>query len=124
LLARNRSNNFALYDVANAFSKIGDTKRAQGDLAAALDNYRRSQAMALELAGKNCRNGAWLRMLALSHQRIGETLKAQGDGAGARASFQQCAAIDVKATAWSPAALSPADVKGYCGKEVAELDAR
>jgi tetratricopeptide (TPR) repeat protein len=124
LLARSRSNNTALYDVANAFSKLGDVKFAQGDFAAALDYYRHAEAVALELAGKNCQNGAWQRMVALSHQRVGETLKAQRDFGGARNEFLQCAAIPVKPTVWSPAALLPKDVKSYCENEVAQLDAR
>lgn len=123
LLDRDRSNNFALYDVANAFSKIGDAKAAQGDLAGALDSYRHSQAAAIELAGKNCQNGAYQRMLALSYQRIGMTFKTQGDGAAARSQFQQCAAMPTKATIWSPAALTPKDVKAYCENEVSKLDA-
>lgn len=121
LLARDRSNNVALYDVANAFSKVGDAKAAAGDLAGALDSYREAQKDAAELAGKNCRNGTFLRMLALTYQRIGTTLKAQGDLAGARGQLQQCAAVAVQPTIWSPAALTPKDVKAFCDSEVAQL---
>jgi eukaryotic-like serine/threonine-protein kinase len=124
LLARNGSNNFALYDVANAYTKVGDAKFGQRDFAAALQYYRRAEATALELAGKNCQNGAWQRMLALVHQRVAVALKAQGDAAGARAAFAQCATIPVKPTVWSPAALTPKDVKAYCDSEVAQLDAQ
>jgi eukaryotic-like serine/threonine-protein kinase len=124
LLSRNASNKLALYDVANAHTKVGDAKSGQGDLAGALDAYRQAETAALELADRNCQNGAWQRMLALTHQRVAAALKAQGDAAAARSAFLQCAAIAVKPTVWSPAALWPKDVTTYCNNEVAQLDSR
>ena len=57
-----------------------------------------------------------MKILALSHQRLGLTLTAQGDAAGARKELEQCAAIPVKPTVWTPEALSPPDVTAYCAQ--------
>jgi tetratricopeptide (TPR) repeat protein len=113
-LAKDQNNNGAIYDVANAYEKLGDVRRAQGDLAGALKAYQDSLSFAAKLPAERCQNGVWMKILALGHQRLGLTLTAQGDAAGARKEFEQCAAIPVKPTVWTPEALSPTDVTAYC----------
>ncbi len=116
-LARNRSNNISICDVAVALQKAGDVASARGDLDGALAKYQESLKYALELAGKKCENGAWDKALAMAYQRLGATLKAKGDAEGARAQFAQCAARPVKPTVWSPQTLQPRDVTEACRKE-------
>ena len=69
LLANDPANNFALYDVSNAFQKLGDAQLARGDIDGALTAYRQSQALAIQLASKNCQNGSWQKNLAMSYQK-------------------------------------------------------
>ena len=113
-LAKDQNNNGAIYDVANAYEKLGDVRRAQGDLAGALKAYQDSLSFAAKLPAERCQNGVWMKILALGHQRLGLTLTAQGDAAGARKEFEHCTAIPVKPTVWTPEALSPTDVTAYC----------
>ena len=114
-------NNAALYDEANAYQKIGDVAFANGDLNGALTAYKQSQTLAFQLRDKNCKNGAWQKLVAMSYQRIGNVLKAQNNTADALSQFKSCAAITVRPTVWSPQALTPRDIDQDCNQEIVEL---
>ena len=114
-------NNAALYDEANAYEKIGDLAFAKGDLNGALTAYKQSQAVAFQLRDRNCNNGTWQKLVAMSYQRIGKVLKAQNNAAEALGQFKSCAAIKVSPTVWSPQALMPRDIARDCNEEIAEL---
>jgi uncharacterized caspase-like protein len=80
-------------DLAIAYSKIGDSKVAQGDLPGALKAFRAGLAI-LEKVAAAAPNPKWLTDLAVAHDDIGDVLLTQGDLSGAIAAFK--ASLEVK----------------------------
>jgi tetratricopeptide (TPR) repeat protein len=81
------------------FSKLAETYRTFGDLAAALDAARTEKGLAERLAEAGPEGG---RDLADSHSQIGEGLLSQGDLTGARKEYETTLAILEPAAAQDP----------------------
>ena len=113
-LPRTPTNGSALYDVANAHQKIGDAYRNAEQWENALAAYRTSLDLSLDLTKKGWSNGAWTKLLAMNHQRIAIVHEKLGNSAVALDEYKKCQIIPVNRDAWSPRALWPADVVGYC----------
>ena len=75
-------------DLAVSHIKLGDVRRAQGDLPGALREYEADLDIAQRLAVADPGNAAWQYDLGVSHERIGTVRQAQGDLAGAVQAFQ------------------------------------
>jgi tetratricopeptide (TPR) repeat protein len=80
-------------DLSISHDRIGDVLRAQGDLAGALDAFRKGLVIRETLSRRDAGNMEWQRDLSISHDRIGDVLSAQGDLAGALDAFRKGLAI-------------------------------
>ncbi|HSU03933.1 MAG TPA: tetratricopeptide repeat protein, partial [Acetobacteraceae bacterium] len=80
-------------DLSVSHERIGDVRRAQGDVEGALAAYRASLAIAERLAAHDAGNAAWQRDLSISHNKIGDVRQAQGDLDGALAAYRASLAI-------------------------------
>ncbi|HUS80270.1 MAG TPA: hypothetical protein VM283_03315, partial [Armatimonadota bacterium] len=75
-------------DLSMSHISIGDVRRAQGDLAGALEAYQAALATQERLAALDPGNAFRQRDLSLSYSRIGDVRRAQGDLAGALAAYE------------------------------------
>jgi hypothetical protein len=66
----------------NTAGFAGDVLSAQGDLAGALQAYRKSLAVAQELVAADPTYTRWQRQLSAGQLGVGDVLRAQGDLAG------------------------------------------
>jgi len=89
-------------DLGVALNSLGDVRRAQGDLAGALDAYAADLAIADKLAAADPGNAEWQRDLSVSWERIGDVRRAHGDLAGALAAHNERHAIAEKLAAADP----------------------
>lgn len=91
-----------------AQDELGDVKRAQGDLPAALAAYDASLAIRKRLADADPGNAEWQRDLIVSHVKLAEWFSEQpGDAARVRQHYRQ--ALDVVRRLQAGARLNPAD---------------
>ncbi len=67
----------------------GDIARAAGQLAAALENYRKSLEIGERLAKQNPGNAQWQRDLTISYNKVGDIQSAQGDNAAALENYRK-----------------------------------
>ena len=58
---------------------VGDHRLSRGSTVAALESYRRAQAIAERLAASDAGNAGWQRDLSVSHDKIGDVQVAQGN---------------------------------------------
>jgi tetratricopeptide (TPR) repeat protein len=89
-------------DLANAYVELGNVLDAQGDLSAALSNYKLSLAIADQIAGADPANPAWQSFRANSSQLIGYVLMEQNDLSSALDAFTTSHAIMSKLAAAHP----------------------
>ena len=75
---------------------------AQGDLTAALENYRADMAIAERLAASDPSNAGWQRELSISHNKIGDVLMSQGDLTAALENYRAAMAIAERLAASDP----------------------
>ena len=85
--------NIFLRSLSISYERIGNTARAQGDLAGAQRYYEKSLANAEELAEKTGTIES-RRGLSINYERLGDTARAQGDLAGAQRYYEKGFAID------------------------------
>ena len=78
LVAGNPGNNERLLDLADAFDRVGDLLRAQGDLVQASQKYRNELALLLRLASSSAGADLKPRFRGL-REKIGDVLRMQGD---------------------------------------------
>jgi hypothetical protein len=62
-------------DLSVSHDRIGDVRRAQGDLSGALDAYNRGLEIAARLAALDPSNAQWQEDLAISRKMIAELAK-------------------------------------------------
>ncbi|MCB1451185.1 MAG: tetratricopeptide repeat protein, partial [Nitratireductor sp.] len=74
-------------------NRIGDVLRAKGNLAGALEAYKKGLVIAERLAISDASNSEWQRDLSVSHNKIGDVLVAQGDTSGALKAYRDSLAI-------------------------------
>ena len=91
------------WEAMAAEASLGDMERVGGDLAAALDRYRRMVAVANRRVMVSPDDPHAQRDLAVSHDRVGDVLVAQGDGPGALAAFRKALEIAEALAARDPA---------------------
>lgn len=60
-----------------SYNKIGAVLVAQGELSAALKNYKKALAIAKRLVAADGSNAGWRFNLGVGHERIGEIQVAQ-----------------------------------------------
>jgi tetratricopeptide (TPR) repeat protein len=89
-------------DLSVSHNKIGDVRRALGDLAGALESYEADLAIAERLAAADPGNSEWQRDLSVSHDKIGNVRVAQGNLAGAFESYEASLAIRERLAAADP----------------------
>jgi tetratricopeptide (TPR) repeat protein len=80
-------------DLAIAHSEVGNVRRSQGDLAAALQSYQSSVAIMGRVAKGNPGNAGWQRDLSAMYSGVGDVLKVQGKPREALKSYQASLAI-------------------------------
>ena len=90
-------------NVSVSHNRIGDVKRAQGDLPGALAAYTDAMAIAERLAARDPANSEWQRDMWVSHVNIGGVKVAQGDLPGALAAYTDAMAIAERLAARDPA---------------------
>ncbi len=66
-----------------AYFLLGDVEAALGDRKAALDHYKRGQALVQGLIKRDPNNAEWQRDLSVSYDRVGDISAARGDRDGA-----------------------------------------
>ena len=76
---------------------------AQGNTAAALDDYRKGLVIAERMAAADPRNTEWQRDLSVSHNKIGNMLVAQGNTAAALDAYRKGLVIRERLAAADPA---------------------
>ncbi len=76
-----------------SWNKIGDVRRAQGDLAGALSAYADGLEIAQKLAARDPSQTEWQRDLSVSWNKIGDVRRAQGDLSGARKHYERALEI-------------------------------
>lgn len=89
-------------DLSVSYNRIGDVKRAQGDLAGALAAYTEDKAIAARIAAADAANAQWRRDLAMSCMSVGDVKWSQGDLAGALASYTDAMTIHSRLAAADP----------------------
>ena len=77
-------------DLAVSHNKIGDVRRARGDLAGAETSHRAALKIAESLAALDPTNATWQRDLAVSCQRMAFLHQDSGNAAEARAWLIRC----------------------------------
>jgi tetratricopeptide (TPR) repeat protein len=92
-IADNPNNAVAQMDVTYAYSDIGYILRNQGDLPAALANYRKAEKVRTALVAADQRDQRARSGLASAYSNIGQILWAMGDRQGAVASHQRALQI-------------------------------
>jgi tetratricopeptide (TPR) repeat protein len=60
-------------------TRVGDMQQAQGEVAAALENYRGALERAQSLAAADAKNDRFRRILALSHRKLADLESQQGE---------------------------------------------
>ena len=86
-------------------SELGDTLKAQGDLAGALVAYRQSLDIAREIAAKDPSNAAGEAAVIMGLQRLGDVLKAQRDISAALSAYSE--GVDIARRLASKDPVSP-----------------
>jgi tetratricopeptide (TPR) repeat protein len=81
------------HHLAISHDRIGSVLQAQGDLVAALREYRTSVMIAGRAGAADPANSAWQRDLGVAHEHLGEVLQALGDLPGALKEFEGKRAI-------------------------------
>jgi Flp pilus assembly protein TadD len=88
-------------------NKIGDVRRARGDLGGALSAYEACHGILKRLAAGDPSNTEWQRDLSVSHERIGDVRVACGELGGALSAYEaglaireRLAAVDPTNTGW------------------------
>jgi tetratricopeptide (TPR) repeat protein len=81
------------HHLAISHDRIGSVLHAQGDLVAALREYRISVTIAGRASSADPANSAWQRDLGIAHEHLGEVLQALGDLPGALKEFEGKRAI-------------------------------
>ena len=81
------------HHLAISHDRIGSVLQAQGDLVAALREYRTSVMIAGRASAADPANSAWQRDLGIAHEHLGEVLQALGDLPGALKEFEGKRAI-------------------------------
>ena len=84
-----------------ALNELGDVRMSQGDLTAALENYRAAMAIRERLAASDPGNAEWQRDLSISHERIGDVL-AEGDLTAALEDYRAAISIRERLAASDP----------------------
>jgi serine/threonine-protein kinase len=87
---------------SKALAQIGDVRMAQGDLTAAMEAFRESEALAESLVARDPRTPAWLANLGASRFWIGAVHWEQGDLDGALKEFRSYAEIAKDLVALEP----------------------
>jgi tetratricopeptide (TPR) repeat protein len=90
-------------DLSVSHEKIGNIRRAQGDLAGALESFEASLVIRQSLTARDPANSEWQRDLSVSHSKIGDVRREQGDLAGALKGFEASLAIAQTLAARDPA---------------------
>ena len=108
-------------DLSVSHDKIGDVRRAQGDLKGALRPMA-GLAIGERLAAQDPANTQWQRDLSVSHNKIGDVLvSAQGDLKGAFAAYEQSLAIRERLAAQDATNAVWKDDLSYSKERVKEL---
>jgi hypothetical protein len=99
-----------------SFNKIGDVKRAQGDLPGALAAYQDGLTIAKKLAAQDGGNAEWQRDLMISHVKLSE--------AGGDAKMHLTKALEIAEAMEAKGILAPVDafIPGMLRKQLADLE--
>jgi tetratricopeptide (TPR) repeat protein len=89
-----------------AVCRIGDALRAQGDLLAALDNYRASLSIAERLTQSKPTSRGWAQELPALRDKIGDVLRVQGDLSAALESYRAGFALRARLVEAEPADIA------------------
>ena len=79
----------ALRDLSVSLERVGDVRRASGDVAAAAAAYEESLGLSRRLAERYGETPESLRDLSLSLDRVGDVRRASGDVAAAAAAYEE-----------------------------------
>ena len=90
------------HHLAISHDRIGSVLQAQGDLVAALREYRTSVMIAGRASAADPANSAWQRDLGVAHEHLGEVLQALGDLPGALKEFEGKRAIAARLAETEP----------------------
>ena len=91
-------------DLEISHNKVGDVLKDQGDLAAALDEYRANLDICQRLAEKDPNNAGWQRDLFVSYTRIGLVANRKNDLLAALDAFKKAEKIALHMNEISPTA--------------------
>jgi tetratricopeptide (TPR) repeat protein len=100
-----------------SYVRLGDVQMARGDLAAALNSYQQSLAIADRLAKSDPGNARGQRDLYVSYEKVGDAQAAQNDFAAALNSYLQGLAV-----AEALAKSAPSDANRQRDLEVAYME--
>jgi len=89
-------------DFAVSHIKLGNIRMAQGDLPAALENYRTARSMLMDLTAAEPGRLPWFGDFAMADDKIGNVLVTQGDLAGASQVYQESLSIKKQLAANEP----------------------
>ncbi|TPM99286.1 tetratricopeptide repeat protein [Mesorhizobium sp. B2-1-3A] len=89
-------------DFAVSHIKLGNIRMAQGDLPAALENYRTARTMLMDLTAAEPGRLPWFGDFAMADDKIGNVLVTQGDLAGASQVYQESLSIKKQLVANEP----------------------
>jgi len=89
-------------DFAVSHIKLGNIRMAQGDLPAALENYRTARTMLMDLTAAEPGRLPWFGDFAMADDKIGNVLVTQGDLAGASQVYQESLSIKKQLAANEP----------------------
>ncbi|MCZ6507705.1 MAG: protein kinase, partial [Acidobacteria bacterium] len=78
---------------SQALNQIGDVRMAQGNLAAAMEAFQESAALAEQVVARDPANTEWLAGLGASHFWVGNVHWEQGDTEGALSRFEKYLAV-------------------------------
>src|SRR4051812_38236837 len=92
-MGRLRSNGLSQRDLSISWERVGDVRRAQGDLAGALQAYEDARRIRETLAASDPGNAGWERDLSVSWVNLGDVRAAQGDLAGALKAYEDARRI-------------------------------
>ncbi len=102
LVAAHPDNVFWQRDLSVCYGRIGDVRRAAGDLSGALEAYGTTYQMLQRLATDDPDRAQWQRDLSMSHEDIGNVRVALGDLAGAMQAYEASLQIRERLAASAP----------------------
>jgi tetratricopeptide (TPR) repeat protein len=89
-------------DLSVSYNRIGGALESQGNLAGALEDFRKALAITEHLAGQDPDDARWQRNLSVCQGRIGAVLESQGNLAGALEEYRKDLVITERLAAQDP----------------------